>query len=66
MHAPLLNVPFAAIASVIKLRNDTFEKQRNRNYLKEKHLYENLFEVKLKCPFDKIWEYRNTKRRSII
>ena len=56
--APLVSVPFNAIASVVKLPSKTFERQRNRNYLKEQELFNNLLEIKLNCTFDELYKYR--------
>lgn len=61
-----MSVPFAAIQKVVKIKPATFEKQRNRNFIREKPLYDNMFEIKLKCPFEDIWRYRNEERRQVL
>jgi hypothetical protein len=58
-------VPFAAIKNVVKLPASEFEKQRNRNFLKQRPLFENLFEIKLNCNFEDIYNYRNAERQSL-
>jgi len=45
---PLVSVPLETIEKAVKVELSEVEVQNNRNLRAHKHLYENLFEVKLK------------------
>ena len=50
-NGPLMSVPIDAIEKVFKPDTKSYEIQNNRSKNDQMNLYENMFEVKLKCTF---------------
>ena len=62
---PLVSIPTSAILKAIKLKAKDFEQTNNRNKMQDKDLYNNMFEIKLKCEYDELQNYRYDMRANI-
>ena len=62
--SPLVSVPLETIEKAVKVELSEVEVQNNRNLRAHKHLYENLFEVKLKYSYEDVYKFRELDKVS--
>ena len=49
---PLVSIPTDSILKAVRLRPNDFEIPNNRNKWIQQDLYQNMFEIKLKCDYE--------------
>lgn len=66
LNAPLISIPVEVIKRARRRKAAEFQIQQNRNREKQKPLYANMFEVELKCDYDKIHQFRQAQKAEAL
>lgn len=64
-NGPLVSIPYSAISKVVKVSPTEFEVPKNRNELRQKELFAQMFEIKLQCEYEDIYLYREVEKVQI-